>query len=174
MKSISIPFALCIVAALFISAIGAEVGKVVAWSPNTEKLDLAAKFHDSGVTLARDVKRFYQLLRDKQWLETYNLRAKAFRNDFPEADYLTKARNAEKSWGLANYEVLSVVFRNTRGEADPNEAVLICKFVELPDYEISYSTVFWHKEDGVWKCLSAGPLKLSIFHGTRPPIIDWR
>lgn len=156
---------------------------VFKWSPNTEKLDLAAKLHqemgdlrmgDAAMTLARDVKNFYQFLRDKQWPETYELRAKAFRHDIPKSDYLAEARKAEKIWGLVNYEVLSVGFSQTVASTNIDQAVLICKFVELPDYATSYSTVFWHREDGVWKCLSAGPFKLSIFRGTRPPIIDWR
>jgi hypothetical protein len=149
------------------------------WHPNTRLLDLAVRDHDpftgdAGSTLAHDVKRFYQLLRDKQWHETYELRAKAFREDTPEADYLTTAKKAEKIWGLVNYEVLSVKFQNSPETTNVDEAILICKFTELPDYAVSYSTVFWHKEDGGWKCLSAGPFKLDIFSGTRTPIIDWR
>jgi hypothetical protein len=129
---------------------------------------------DAASTLAHDLKRFYQLLRDKQWHETYELRAKAFREDVRESDYLAEAKNAEKHWGLVNYDVLSAGFQNAYGSTNVDEAILICKFTELPDYAVSYSTVFWHKEDGVWKCLSAGPRKLGIFRGTRPPIIDWR
>jgi hypothetical protein len=163
-----------LVSVSFIRAGDGESSKVPSWSPNTEKLDLAAKFDDSGVTLARYVKRFYQLLRDKRWLETYELRAKAFRNDFSEADYLEKARTSEKTWGLVNYDVLSVKFSNSLGSTDVDEAVLICRFVELPEYATSYSTVFWHKENGVWRCLSAGPVKLDIFQATRPTLIDWR
>jgi hypothetical protein len=149
------------------------------WHPNTKLLDASARHPDpitldAGSTLARDVKRYYQLLRDKQWPETYELRAKAFREDVSKSDYLEKAKNAEKLWGLVNYDVLSILFRSSYGSTDVDEAILICKFTELPDYEQSYSTVFWHKEDGVWKCLSAGPQKLSIFEGTRIPTIDWR
>lgn len=129
---------------------------------------------DAGSTLAHDVKNFYQLLRDKKWHETYELRARAFRNDVLEPDYLAEAKKAEKVWGLANYDVLSVGFRNSMGSTNTDEAVLICKFMELPDHAVCYSTVFWHREDGVWRCLSAGPVKLSILRETRPPIIDWR
>ncbi|HEY5233119.1 MAG TPA: hypothetical protein VIK35_06270 [Verrucomicrobiae bacterium] len=150
------------------------------WNPNTKLLDLAAKRHDrftgdAGSTLAHDVENFYQLLRDKKWHETYELRAKAYREDRLESDYLAEAKKAEKLWGLVNYEVLSVQFQNSIPDAtNIDQAVLICKFTELPDNEVSYSTVYWHKEDGVWKCLSAGPVKLEIFEGLRPPVIDWR
>jgi hypothetical protein len=203
MKSLRILVATCLVAASFTSAIRGEVTNVLKWnpktekfdlvpkptnlfkwSPNTERLDLIAKLADEGmgdphkrdsaITLARDVKKFYQLLRDKQWPETYELRAKAFRKDIPKSDYLAETRKAEKIWGLVNYEVLSVGFSNSLESTNIDQAELICKFVELPDYATSYSTVFWHREDGVWRCLSAGPFKLDIFRGTRPPFIDWR
>jgi hypothetical protein len=149
------------------------------WRPNTRLLDEIAKVHDTfmkddGTTLARDVKRFYELLRDKKWQETYQLRARAFREDFLESDYLAKAKRAEELWGLLSYEVLSVGFQSSQGSTNNDEAILVCKFTELPNSEVSYSTVFWHKEDGVWKCLSAGPIKLDIFRATRPIIIDWR
>jgi hypothetical protein len=203
MKSLRILVTTCLVAASITFVVGGESTadfkgnpttkkfdlatnstSVTKWSPNTEKLDLIAKLDaqgmgdprkgDSAITLARDVKKFYQLLRDKQWPETYELRAKAFRHDVLKSDYLAEARKAEKIWGLVNYEVLSVGFSNSLGSTNIDEAALICKFVELPDYATSYSTVFWHREDGVWKCLSAGPFKLDIFRGTRPPFIDWR
>jgi len=149
------------------------------WHPDTKRLDLIARLHDpftgdAASTLAHDVKNFYQLLRDKKWHETYELRAKAFREDTPESDYLAEAKKAEKRWGLANYDILSVGFRSSPGSTNTDEAILICKFTELPDRAVSYSTIFWHREGGVWKCLSAGPVKLSIFNGTRVPIIDWR
>jgi hypothetical protein len=129
---------------------------------------------DAASTLTHDLKRFYQLLRDKQWHETYELRAKAYREDVRESDYLAGAKKAEKLWGLVNYDVLSAGFENSSDGTNLDQATLICKFTELPDYAVSYSTVFWHKEDGVWKCLSASPRKLGIFRETRPPIIDWR
>ena len=149
------------------------------WNPNTKKLDFIAKhpdpfMGDAGSTLAHDVKRFYQLLRDKKWHQTYELRAKCFREDMLESDYLAEAMKYEDKWGLVNYEVLSVQFRNSIGSTNVDEAILICKFTELPDYAESYSTVWWHKEDGVWKCLSAGPFKLSIFRETRLPFVDWK
>lgn len=149
------------------------------WHPNIACLEKAAKYgdpvmRDAASTLAHDVRRFYQLLRDKQWRETYELRAKAFREDVPESVYLAEGRNAEKLWGLSNYDVLSSEFHSSEDSTNANEAILICKFTELPDYAVSYSTVFWHKEEGVWKCLSAGPVKLGIFRATRPPMIDWR
>jgi len=170
---------LCLIAALGIAAGYSQQINTNDWHPNTRLLDLAAKEHDqfmgdAGSTLAHEVKIFYQLLRDKKWHETYDLRAKAFREDVPESDYLAKAKKGEKLWGLINYEVLSLKFRSSYGSTNVDEAILICKFTELPDTVDSYSTVFWHKEEGVWKCLSAGPIKLSIFEGTRPPIIDWR
>ena len=149
------------------------------WHPNNRLLDLTAKIHDpsmmdAGTTLAHDVKEFYQLLRNKKWHETYELRARAFREDVAQSDYLAEAEKAGKHWGLVNYEVLSVGFQNAGGSTNCDEAILICKFTEMPNSEESYSTVYWHREDGVWKCLSAGPRKLSIFRATRPPIIDWR
>jgi hypothetical protein len=150
------------------------------WHPNTRLLDLAARRHDSfegdaGSTLARDVKKFYELLRDKKWHETYELRAKCFREDMLETDYLAEAIKYENIWGLVNYEVLSLGFQNSIPDStNLDQAILICKFTELPDKAVSYSTVYWHKEDGVWKCLSAGPSKLSIFTGLRLPFVDWR
>jgi len=151
------------------------------WHPNTKKLDFIAKhpdphIGDAGSTLARDIKSFYELLRDKKWHKTYELQAKAFRELNPESGYLASALKYENIWGLVNYEVLSVEFCNSSPDSkDVDEAILICKFTELPDYENSYATVFWHREDGIWKCLSAGPSKLRIFEGAiSPPIIDWR
>jgi hypothetical protein len=169
---------ICLIAAAGLCAADAQVTNSNLWHPNTDKLDLAAKHPDqftmdAGSTLAHDVKSFYQLLRDKQWHETYEQRAKAFREYVSEIDYLAEASKAEKRWGLVNYDVLSVNFSNSYGSTNLDQAMLICRFIELPDYAESYSTVFWHKEDGVWKCLSAGPFKLDIFRGTRPPIIDW-
>jgi len=138
------------------------------WHPDVQQLDALARRDPEGARLAHDVEIFYQNLRDKKWHETYEGRAKAFREDMLESEYLRYAKKYENQWGLVNYEVLS-------GELHGSDvAVFICKFTELPDYTDSYSAVFWHKEDGVWKCLSAGPKKLSIFDGTRPPIIDWR
>lgn len=148
------------------------------WHPNTKLLDSAANYRyspDGAVSLDHDVKRFYQLLRDKQWEETYQLRAKAFRESVRESDYLSEAESDGKQWGLANYEILSVQFAQSHvSSTSPDEAILICKFTELPNCAVSYSTVFWHKEDGVWKCLSAGPTGLWIFEGMRTPSIDWR
>jgi hypothetical protein len=162
-----------------VCAAGAQETNRNSWHSNTRILDETAKHADpvmmhAASSLAHDLKRFYQLLRDKQWHQTYELRAKAFREDVRESDYLAEAKNVEKLWGLVNYDVLSAGFQNSYGSTNLDEAILICKFTELPDYEVSYSTVFWHKENGVWKCLSAGPRKLGIFRETRPPIIDWR
>lgn len=162
-----------------VDATHAQEVRTNAWHPDTKKLNEAAKYadpvtRDAASTLAHDVTNFYQLLRDKKWHETYDLRAKAFREDVRETDYLGEATKYEDKWGLVNYEVLSVGFSNTIGSTNVDQAVLICRFIELPDYAVSYSSVFWHREDGVWKCLSAGPRKLGIFRQTRPPIIDWR
>jgi hypothetical protein len=170
---------ICLIAASVVCVPDSQGIDTNVWHPNTQKLDLMAKIHDpammdAGSTLAHDVKRFYELLRDKQWHETYELRARAFRKDVSESDYLAEAKKAEKLWGLVNYDVLTVGLRSSPGSTNCDEAILICKFTELPDSAESYSTVFWHKEEGVWKCLSAGPFKLSIFDGTRPPTIDWR
>ena len=149
------------------------------WYPNTKLLDLRAKLHDpfsgdAGSTLARDVKRFYELLRDKKWHQTYELRAKVFREDMLETDYLAEAIKYEDSWGLVDYQVLSLGFENSVDSTNMDQAVLICKFTELPDRAVSYSTVYWHREEGVWRCLSAGPHKLSIFRGSRQVVVDWR
>ncbi len=156
-----------------------QEGSTNSWRPNTRLLDIFARQHDpltgdAGSTLAHDVKQFYQLLRDKKWHKTYEMRAKVFRKDMPETDYLATAIRSEKLWGLVNYEVLAISIGNSYGSTNADEAVLICKFIELPDYADSYSTVYWHKEEGVWKCLTAGPFKLDIFKATRAPIIDWR
>lgn len=146
------------------------------WHFDIRLLDLAAQDHanDAGSTLARDVKRFYQLLHDKQWKKTYELRAKAFREDVSESAYLAEAIKDEGIWGLVDYDVLSIKFQNSPGATNLDTAVLICKFTELPDYAVSYSAVYWHYEEGIWKCLSAGPSKLGIFRGTRPTFVDWR
>lgn len=168
---------------ILVSGVGAAYSQETStndWHPNTKLLDLAARHPDSftgdaGSTLARDVKNFYQLLRDKKWHETYELRAKVYREARLESDYLAEAKRAEKLWGLVNYEVLSLQFQKSiPGATNVDEAVLICKFTELPDNAVSYSTVYWHKEDGVWKCLSAGPKNLEIFDGIILPGIDWR
>ena len=169
---------ICLVTASVVCMADAQETNRNVWHSNTSILDETAKYDDpvmkdAASTLAHDLKRFYQLLRDKQWHETYELRAKVFRETVRESDYLAEAKNAEKLWGLVSYDVLSDEFRNSYGSTNVDEAILICKFTELPDYEVSYSTVWWHKEDGVWKCLSAGPRKLGIFRGTRLPIIDW-
>ncbi len=168
---------------LILSAVGiaayAQEASTNDWHPNTKLLDLGAKLQhpskNAATTLAHDVKMFYQALRDKHWHETYELRAKAYREDVQESNYLARAIEYEKIWSLVNYEVLSITFQNSDpANENLDTAILICKFTELPDYEVSYSTVFWHNEEGVWKCLSAGPQKLNIFIGTRPPTIDWR
>jgi hypothetical protein len=169
-----------ILSALFITtAAYSQETSTNDWHPNTKKLDFNAKYPnprmgDAESTLAHDVKSFYQLLRDKKWHQTYELRAKVFREAVQESDYFAEAINAEKLWGLVDYDVLSVEFRNSIDSTNVDEAILICKFIELPDYAVSYSTVWWHKEDGIWKCLSAGPRKLSIFRETRLPFVDWR
>lgn len=178
MKDYHLPITLLIAASVVCAADG-QIINSNSWHPNTSILDETAKHadpvtSDAARTLAQDLRRFYQLLRDKQWRKTYELHARAFRKDVRESDYLAEAKNAERLWGLANYDVLSAGFRNSYGGTNLDEATLICKFTELPDYAVSYSTVFWHREDGVWKCLFAGPRKLGIFRETRPPIIDWR
>ena len=170
---------ICLIAASVACTAGAQETNRNYWHANTSMLDEGAKHGnpagmEAASTLAHDLKRFYQLLRDKQWHETYELRAKVFREDVREFDYLAKAKDAENVWGLVNYDVLSGEFRNAYGSTNIDEAILICKFTELPDYEVSYSVVWWHKEEGVWKCLSAGPRKLGIFKETRLPFVDWR
>jgi hypothetical protein len=159
--------------------VGAQETNGVSWHFNTSVLDDLTKYgrpaaKTAGSTLAHDVKRFYQLLRDKQWQETYELHAKAFREVVSEVYYTTTAKLEAQPWELVSYEVLSCQLRNALGSTNIDEAALICKFAELPYYAETYSTVFWHKEDGVWKCLSAGPHKLSIFNEVKVPFIDWR
>jgi hypothetical protein len=171
----------CFIAASIVFAAHSQGVKTNYWHPDTKKLDQdMSMFHDPAMsdaskTLAHDVERFYELLRDKKWHETYELRAKAFRHDRAESDYIAEARRAGTRWALVNYDVLDGTFLHTSegGSTNIDEAILICRFVELPGYAESYSTVFWHREDGVWKCLSAGPHKLNIFEGTRGPWIDW-
>jgi hypothetical protein len=155
---------------------GSSGAQTNGWHPNTRLLDLAAQEDPKGVgsTLARDVKRFYQLLHDKQWQETYELRSKTFREIVPESYYLAEAKKSEGIWGLVSYDVLSIETQNSPGTTNLDTAVLICKFTELPDYAVSYSTVYWHNEGGTWKCLSAGPIKLDIFRGIISPFVDWR
>ena len=169
---------ICLMAASIVCAADAQETNRNSWHPNTRLLDDTKHGDpvsiDATSTLARDVKSFYELLRDKHWHETYQRRAKAFREDVLESDYIQEAKKAEKLWGLVNYEVLSGEFSNTPPGTNVDQAILICKFTELPGYTVSYSTVFWHKENGVWKCLSAGPHKLGIFRGTRPPFINWK
>lgn len=169
----------CFIALLIVCIASAQNTSTNDWNPNTKLLDSGTKPHGSfsksaGGALAHDVKVFYQLLRDKKWHETYMLRAKAFREDILEPDYLATAIKNENTWGLVNYEILSAKFQSSIDSTNIDTAILICKFTELPGREGSYATVYWHLEEGVWKCLSAGPSKMDIFNGTRPPIIDWR
>ena len=149
------------------------------WNPNSKKLAEAAKYADpitmdAASILERDLTRFYELLHDKKWRETYQLRAKAFQEDFPETDYLAAAKKEEKLWGLVSYDVLSVNFETTYGSTNVDQAMLVCKFIQLPHNSVSYAAVYWHRENAVWKCLNAGPNNLSISIGTRIPYIDWK
>ena len=168
----------CALILLMCCSVGAQIANTNDWHPNTRLLDMTPTSRDANgeyaeTSLSRDVKKFYLALRDKQWHDTYMMRAKAFREDMPESEYLEFARKGEKKWGLVNYEVLSLELDSFQTN-DADVAILICKFTELPRKRDTYSTVFWHKEEGVWKCLSAGPRNLIIFDGTRTPIIDWR
>lgn len=171
---------ICLIAAWIACLADAQEINTNYWNPDTKRLDLSAKhisdpeWRDATITLERDLTRFYQLLRDKQWHETYKLRAKAYRHDVPERHYIAQAKLFGKEWGLANYDVLAVRFENAVNETNIGQAVLICKFVELPGYVTSYATVYWHREDGIWKCMSAGPSNLPICSGTRPPFMDWQ
>lgn len=171
---------ICLIATSIVCAAHSQGVITNDWHPDTHRFDDLAKFHDpflgdAAATLPHDVKRFYQLLRDKKWHETYELRAKAFRESVSESDYLAEAKKFGKSWGLVNYEVLSINFENSIPDTtNMDQATLICKFTELPGHTDSYSTVFWHKEDGIWRCLSAGPHNLPIFNGMRAPFVDWR
>src|ERR1041385_875166 len=130
---------ICLIISLGVVAGYSQETSTNGWHPNTRPLDLAARrpdpiTGDAGSTLAHDVKNFYQLLRDKKWHETYELRAKAYRHDRLESDYLAEAKKAEKLWGLVNYEVLSLQFQNSLPDTtNVDQAVLICKFTELPD-----------------------------------------
>src|SRR5580704_12419910 len=103
---------ICLIVSSFVVTGCSQETNTNDWHPNTRLLDLAAREHDqfmgdAGNTLARDVKNFYQLLRYKNWHETYELRAKAFREDTLESDYLATAKKSEKVWGLVNYDVLN-------------------------------------------------------------------
>jgi hypothetical protein len=139
-----------------------DVGHINNWSPNTENLELAAADDPSIASLDHDVKHFYELLRNRDWKATYKLRSKTFRKDFPEATYLTLANQEGMQWGLSNYDVLSVKTYNSAS------ATIIFKFTELPGPLTSYAAVDWHREeDGVWRCDSAGPDRLTIFIYTR-------
>ena len=94
-------YVVCVIVASVGATAYAQAASTNDWHPNTKLLDLAARQHDqftgdAGSTLAHDVKRFYQLLRDKQWHETYELRAKAFREDVLESNYLAEAKKGEK------------------------------------------------------------------------------
>src|ERR1017187_7191253 len=96
---------ICLIAASVICTARAQETSTNDWHPNTKKLDDNAKHPFPGIgdaesTLAHDVKRFYQLLRDKKWRQTYELRAKVFREAVQESDYFAEAINAEKLWGL--------------------------------------------------------------------------
>jgi hypothetical protein len=123
-----------------------------AWNPNTERLDDTASQAPEFVSLDHDVKNFYAILHQKDWKSTYQLRWKSFKRSMPETTYLDWAKEEGTNWELANYEILSVQMYNN------NDAILICKFIELPGPLTSYSVVNWRKEqDGVWRCDSAGP-----------------
>jgi hypothetical protein len=131
------------------------------WNPKTDRLDKLVASDPSLVDFARDVKDFYVGLRKKDWALTYARRWKTFRQDCPEGVYLKTARAEGQDWGLLDYEILSV------DRHDSDEVVLICKFIELPDSAVSYGTVRWHNEDGIWRCDCAGPERLSIFRYMR-------
>lgn len=129
-----------------------------AWNPNTWRLDDTASDDPNYIGLDHDVKNFYTILRQKDWKSAYQLRWKSFRRTMPEMTYLNWAKEEGTNWELANYEILSVQMY------DNIDAILICKFIELPGPLTSYSVVNWRKEqDGVWRCDSAGPDRLTIF-----------
>ena len=136
-----------------------HVGNI--WNPKTKYLDQLSLDNTNFVNLARDVKDFYNYLEKKDWESAYERRWKTYRQDFPKNIYIKTANSEGRYWGLINYEILSVETHNS------DEAVLICKFVELPDSATAYATVRWRNEDGTWKCDAAGPEKLSIFRYTR-------
>jgi hypothetical protein len=168
---------LCLITTSFVFAANAQ--ETNDWHANTSLLDFNAKHGDPAMreassSLARDVKVFYQSLRDKQWHKSYVMHAKVYRDIVMEPTYLAETIKYENIWGLVNYDVLSIQFRHTYDSTNINEGILICKFTELPDYAVAYSTVWWHKEEGGWKCLSAGPIKLSAFKEIISPFVDWR
>jgi hypothetical protein len=131
------------------------------WNPKTERLDQLSLDDTNFASFANDVKKFYELLRKKDWKATYERRWKTFRQDLPEELYLNLAKKEGSNWGLQDFEILSIETH------DSNKATLICKFVELPGSTVVYSTVRWHKEDDIWKCDIAGPSDLTIFRYTR-------
>ncbi|HUB87408.1 MAG TPA: hypothetical protein VMB22_05915 [Verrucomicrobiae bacterium] len=200
---------ICLIAASFIGAVSSQeirtneekdvtqINSTNDWHPDTKVLDSYAGQTDPlsgeayGTSLVHDVKNFYQLLHDKKWSETYELHAKAFREDNQETDCLAMAKKYESKWDLVNYEILSVQVDASPGSTNVDEAMLICKFTEhlglprfagyhelvdpIPFSQDSYAAVFWHRENGVWKCMSAGPINYKLFEGAaRPPTIDWR
>ncbi len=137
---------------------GSQVNTTNTWNPNTEKLDESAKIDTKFLSLDHDVKNFYNFLHKKDWKATYELRWKRFKEVVPEPLYLSTAQQELPDWQLSNYEILSVT------TYDSDDAILICKFVELPGPVTTYSVVDWRKEkDGVWRCDAAGPTKIFLF-----------
>ena len=168
---------ICLISASVVFTSGAQ--ETNNWHANTSLLDFNANHGDPAMreaasSLAHDVKIFYQSLRDRQWHKSYVMHAKVYRDLVMEPTYLAETIKYENIWSLVNYDVLSDQFSNTLDSTNINQAILICKFTELPDNEVTYSTVWWHKEDGGWKCLSAGPRKLSVFREMIAPYVDWR
>ena len=132
------------------------------WKPDTQKLDDAVGSSPNSLSLDNNVKNFYELLHKKDWKATYDLRWKAFKKDIPEEMYIKSGQVAGATWKLLNYEVLSVSVYND------DDAMLICRFVELPGPTVSYSVINWRKEeDGIWRCDAAGPERLTILQYLR-------
>lgn len=131
------------------------------WNPDTEDLDLGARYDETYLELDHAVTNFYNLLRKKDWNATYDLRWKTFRESITKETYINDGEKEMPDWQLANYDILSEETYND------DDALLICRFVELPGPRVAYSMVNWRKEhDGVWRCNVAGPTSLSLFRFT--------
>jgi hypothetical protein len=128
------------------------------WCPDIEKLDLSSKYDADISTLAHDVESFYENMRMKNWKPTYESRWKRFKEVASEATYLNDVEHEIPDWQLLNYDVLSI------HEYGSDDAVLICRFVEMPGPTTTYSVVDWRKEsDGKWRCDVAGPERKLMF-----------
>jgi hypothetical protein len=128
------------------------------WHPDTKDLDLTAREEPEFLSLDRDVKNFYELLHNKDWKATYALRWQAFRRVVSEQIYISGCEQELPKWELTDYDILSVHMYNS------DDAIVVCRFIEMPGPTTTYSVVDWRKEkDGVWRCDAAGPGLMRMF-----------